>query len=86
MQRLLRGLFVGQDTIQAVAFFGIMPGVFLLYELLLGAVFPAVHKKATSKREFPWLVQPLRIWEFNWSVLDAHNAVGYLPKAHQFEK
>jgi hypothetical protein len=53
---------------------------------LLGAVFPAVHKKATSKREFPWLVQPLRIWEFNWSVLDAHNAVGYLPKAHQFEK
>lgn len=54
------GLFVGQNTIQAVAFADVMPGVFLLYELLFSAIF------STRIWEFNWSVRmrmtPLEIF------------------------
>ena len=77
--------FVRQDAIHAVPFAGVMAGVFLLDELLLGPVFPTVHRRPPVNGNLLRLGD-LQDMGVQLVGQDAHDAIGELPESHQSEK
>jgi len=77
--------FVRQDTIKAVASTGVMPGVFLLDKLLLGAVLPAVHRRPPVNGD---LLRLGNLLDMGVQLVgqDAHDAIGELPESHRPEE
>jgi len=77
--------FIRQDAIQAVAFAGVMPGVFLLDKLLFGAVFPTVHRRPPVNGN---LLRLGDLLDMGVQLIGqyAHDAIGELPESHQPEK
>ena len=62
-----------------------MPGVFLLDKLLLGAVFPTVHRRPPVNGDLLRLGD-LQDMGVQLVGQDAHDAIGELPESHQSEK
>lgn len=77
--------FVRQDAIQAIPFAGVIPGVFFLDKLLLGAVLPAIHGRPPVNGNLLCLGH-LQDMGVQLVGQDAHDAVGELPETHGPEK